>query len=155
MTAALPSFLPARAPRRQPAYGLRAAFAELSPDAIEHIAQRVAQLLQDDTQPQPSRLVDAEQLARHYHLSRTWVYQHAQALGAIRLGTGPKARLRFDLDRVAATLTHGIDSAPRPAPRGPARPTQRPRARRENLLPIRGGRPAWSRASNNRSELDE
>ncbi len=160
MTTMLLSFQPARAPRpwpRQTVHGLRAAFAELSPDAIEQIAHRVAQMLREDTPPPPSRLVDAEQLARHYRLSRTWVYEHADSLGAIRLGTGPRARLRFDLAEVARTLEAGAGETVRsnPAPRASARPTRRPRAGRESLLPIRDGRPARSRASNIRSVRDE
>lgn len=37
-------------------------------------------------------------------MSRTWVYEHADELGAIRLGRGPKARLRFDVETVSQIL---------------------------------------------------
>ena len=40
--------------------------------------------------------MDAGQLARHLGLTRAWVYEHAQQLGAIQLGDGPRPRLRFD-----------------------------------------------------------
>jgi hypothetical protein len=34
-------------------------------------------------------------------VSRSWVYAHQRELGAMRLGTGPRARLRFDAKIVA------------------------------------------------------
>jgi hypothetical protein len=84
---------------------IRRAAVELTPDAIEQIAQRVAQLLHDRTPSRspeissaPTQLLDAGELARHLGVTRAWVYQHDNELGAIRLGNGSKARLRFDLD---------------------------------------------------------
>lgn len=41
-------------------------------------------------------LVDAATLAAGWGVSRDWVYERADELGALRLGNGPKARLRFD-----------------------------------------------------------
>jgi hypothetical protein len=92
----------------------RRAAAELTPDAIEQVAQRVAQLLrheqplavgaQDDTPPAPAHLLTAEQLARHLGLNRAWVYEHAAELGAIQLGDGPRPRLRFDAQLAARAL---------------------------------------------------
>ena len=43
------------------------------------------------------RLVDAAAVAEFLAVSRDYVYAHAAELGARRLGTGPRARLRFDL----------------------------------------------------------
>jgi hypothetical protein len=67
------------------------------------------------------------------------VYQHAQELGAIRLGHGPKARLRFNPAVAAQALAdQGPGSRP-PAP-APQRPRGRPRRRpvpADELLPIR------------------
>ncbi len=99
----------------------RRAAAELAPHVVEQIAQRVAQLLHEhrheqDARPAPARLLDATQLARHLGVTRTWVYEHAQQLGAIRLGTGAKARLRFDLD----TATAALKSLHEPTPGGTA-----------------------------------
>lgn len=113
--------LPARpdmnAPPQRPAgrwARARRAAAELTPDAIEQVAQRVAQLLrheqspavgaQDDTLPAPAHLLTAEQLARHLGLNRGWVYEHAAELGAIQLGNGPRPRLRFDAQLAAQAL---------------------------------------------------
>jgi hypothetical protein len=118
----------------------RHAAAELTPDAIEQVAQRVAQLLrhespppadnQDDTRPRPARLLTADQLARHLGLNRAWVYEHAAELGAIQLGNGPRPRLRFDAQLAAQALqarrhrnepTAGVEK-PRPRPTRHRRP---------------------------------
>jgi hypothetical protein len=37
-------------------------------------------------------------------VSRDYVYSHANELGAIRLGTGPKTRLRFDVETALERL---------------------------------------------------
>lgn len=49
-------------------------------------------------------LVDAATLAAEWNVSRDWVYEHADELGALRLGNGPKARLRFDPIAARAAL---------------------------------------------------
>lgn len=117
---------------------LRHAAAELTPHAIEQIAQRVAQLLHErgETGPRPVRLLDATQLAMHLGVTRTWVYEHAQQLGAIRLGTGAKARLRFDLDTATTAIkrlhehpTTNADNVETPL-RG------RPRRRQQATIPL-------------------
>jgi len=91
----------------------RHAAAELTPDAIEQVAQRVAQLLRHEQSPpahapveahSPAHLLTAEQLARHLALNRAWVYEHATELGAIQLGNGPRPRLRFDAQLAAQAL---------------------------------------------------
>jgi hypothetical protein len=128
----------------------RRAAAELTPDAIEQVAQRVAQLLRhehshDETHPAPSRLLTAEQLARHLGLNRAWVYEHAAELGAIQLGNGPRPRLRFDAQLAAQALqarrrrndptTTSEQPRPRPTRRGrtpstvPLLPVHEPRTR--------------------------
>jgi hypothetical protein len=66
-------------------------------DAIaERAARRVVQLLE---QPSPGayQLLDPKELAAALNVSLDYVYAHAADLGAMRLGDGPKARLRFDL----------------------------------------------------------
>jgi hypothetical protein len=42
-------------------------------------------------------LVDAKGVAAYLGVNVSFVYEHADELGARRLGSGPKARLRFDL----------------------------------------------------------
>jgi hypothetical protein len=67
------------------------------PDAlVQAIAERVADLLR--CEPTRSRLVDAQTLADALGVDRSYVYSHADELGAVRIGSGSKPRLRFDLD---------------------------------------------------------
>jgi len=141
---------PAGRPRPQTSWAhARRAFAELAPDAIEQIAGRVAELLRSEAAPKlhaspdviPPTLLSADQLARHLGLSRAWVYEHSEQLGAIRLGAGPRARLRFDLQRATDALGARV-ADPKPADRAPAPGAPR-RGRRPPgqasapLLPVR------------------
>ncbi len=74
----------------------------LDHDDVEAIAQRVAELLR----PKVSiGLVAVDEVVARFGVSRSYVYEHARELGAIRLGEGPKARLRFDLEQVTRALT--------------------------------------------------
>ena len=87
----------------------------------------------------------ANQLAAYLAVEADWIYAHADELGCWRLGSGPKARLRFDLDEVRrrlTTCTAGRESqAPEPAPLSRRRRPARASAGSETeLLPIRGRR---------------
>jgi hypothetical protein len=144
--AATDEWVPAQRAGARPRTRLRAAIEELPPETIEAIAQRVADLLRTEpaTHSAP-RLVDAGQLARQLGLTRAWVYEHAGDLGAIRLGDGPKARLRFN-PATAANALADVDDSPAPATRRAPTAT-RGRPRREPapsgpLLPIRGQNPS-------------
>lgn len=94
------------------------------------------------------RLVSAAALARELGVSRAFVYAHAAELGAIRLGEGPRAHLRFDPEGARAALacygsersqpqTPSVGAAS--APRGPRRrrslATDRPQP--GSILPAR------------------
>lgn len=84
--------------------------------SIEAIAERTAELLRE--QPAAGELIDAAEVARRFNVSREYVYEHQVELGAVRLGDGPKARLRFDLERVAEALSAPTAAeAERPRPR--------------------------------------
>ena len=115
----------------------------LQPDDVQAIAHAVVELLRDE-QPAPTpRLLDAAEVAARFSVDRGWVYDHADALGAVWLGTGPKARLRFDPEKVTAALS-AFDAgkgagAPAPAPRRRSR-RRTPRASGTGLelLPVRG-----------------
>lgn len=101
----------------------------LAPTLVEAIAQRVAELLRAEL-TLASRLLTPSEVAERFAVSRTWVYEHATELGAIRLGDGPKARLRFDPDRVRRVLS-------REPERDTARATATGRSgMRKGLLPI-------------------
>ena len=101
---------PTRAPRRRATThprGLAAATrriaVDLTPQAVEQVAQRVAQLLGDRAQRQPD-LITAGELARRLRVERPWIYKHRHLLGGQRIGDGPKAPWRFDLETAKAAL---------------------------------------------------
>ncbi len=115
---------------------------------VELIARRVVELLRSEKpEPGPTSLIDAAALAGRLGVSRAWVYEHAELLGARRLGRGSKARLRFDptdaerafADRAKADPKRGGDSS-RLRDRRDMAPVIDPRSDAP-LLPIKG-RPA-------------
>ena len=73
---------------------------------VEAIAEATATRLAEIVSATPGTfaLVDARQLARDLGVSLDYVYAHATELGAMRLGSGPKARIRFDLDRARQAI---------------------------------------------------
>lgn len=113
----------------------RHAIQQLAPETIEQIALRVVQLLQQApfagaqettaAGEQPAGLLTAAQLAERLGVSRAWVYQHARRLGAITLGDGPKARLRFDME----TATEALRGDDRTEERALGSAQQKPRSR--------------------------
>jgi hypothetical protein len=62
----------------------------------------------------PGQLVTASQLAAGLGVTRAWVYEHADELGALRLGGGKRPRLRFDPQVVAEALASGTPRAGEP-----------------------------------------
>jgi hypothetical protein len=104
------------------------------------IAEHLADLLHHRP---PVRLVDAATLAAALGVSRDFVYAHANELGGERIGSGPRGRLRFDLDKALAACT------PSPVSKEfsqPIVPTAKRRRRTATsgaarLLPIRGRTP--------------
>ena len=104
---------------------------QLNAVIVEAIAQRVAELLRADLDLSP-RLLTPSQVADRFAVSRTWVYEHAVELGAIRLGDGPRARLRFDPEHVVQALNRAPTEQ---APRSDSQPRGRSQ---KGLLPIGG-----------------
>ncbi len=77
----------------------------LDADSIDALANRLAELLAPREPQLPrARLITAEEVARWWGIGRRWVYDHADELGARRLGGGRRPRLRFDPDEVAERL---------------------------------------------------
>ncbi|MCW2981288.1 MAG: hypothetical protein JWO14_3015 [Solirubrobacterales bacterium] len=81
----------------------------LAPESIEALALRLSELLgraEGSAGPNDSeqRMLTAAEVSRLWGVSRRWVYENAKALGARRLGDGPRPRLRFDPDEVADRL---------------------------------------------------
>ena len=85
----------------------------------------------------PSLLrLSPSKVAAHLRVSRTWVYEHADELGTVRLGTGPRARLRFDASRVNSAVSSRASD-------GTARLPRKEAKHAADLLPIYGrGQPA-------------
>jgi len=73
---------------------------------VEAIADATAQkvLAVVGAQSNTFGLVDARDLAEELGVSVDYIYAHSRELGAMRLGSGPKARIRFDLDRARQAL---------------------------------------------------
>lgn len=113
---------------------------QLDPQTVEAIARRVVELL-ERRGLRERELVDAAELARRLGIERTWVYSHAIELGAVKLGSGPKPRLRFDPEIAARVLQRvGVEPATDPPARSGKRAGQ-PSARGgrgAKLLPIHG-----------------
>ena len=64
---------------------IEAIVAAVAPTVARAVAERVLALIDED---QANELVDAAVLARVLGVDREWVYEHADQLGAIRLGAG-------------------------------------------------------------------
>ena len=106
-------------------------------ESVEAIAARVAELLQGQADS-ACGFVDARELARILGISRSTVYERASELGAIRLGHGARARLRFDVAEATAALRSRDRPPPRkPGPRWPSSHLRRHRVAGCDLLPIR------------------
>jgi hypothetical protein len=86
----------------------------LDADDVEAIARRVAELLGQVPGP-----VDAHSVAAELQVERDWVYAHARDLGVVRLGDGPKARLRFDLEQVRERVIALATTEQEPPPKKP------------------------------------
>ncbi len=135
---------PASSPRPAGAWArVRRAAAELTPETIEQIAHRVAELLRHDppddaasTTGVSGELLDASQLARRLGLTRAWVYEHANELGAITLGDGPRPRLRFDPEIAAQALRARRRPKPARLPTSDTPQPGRPRRRPPSTVPL-------------------
>jgi hypothetical protein len=99
----------------------------LSEGDVEAIAEATARKLVEfvGERGRTFGLVGPRELAEGLGVSLDYVYAHATELGAMRLGSGPKARIRFDLDRARQSLEA----------RRTARPPEggRPRRARRNM----------------------
>ena len=78
-------------------------------DMIEMLCSRFVDPWCGDGKPPvrrepPAELIDAAELARRLGIARSTVYANARRFGAIRLGDGPRAPLRFDYAAVLAGL---------------------------------------------------
>lgn len=108
---------------------------------LEELAELLAEKLSNAPRLRP--LVGVSEVATYLSVDASWVYAHAAELGVRRLGSGPKAALRFSLAEVDEKLTAcpvGRESnGPKLAPIKASR-RRRPAGLGTNvrLLPIRG-----------------
>src|SRR5215212_8693887 len=87
---------------------------------VDFVARRVLELI-GDRHGDEIQLLTVAQVGRRFQVHPSWVYANARRLGALRLGTGPKAPLRFDPRRVALAVEDPPLSDGRPIERAPAR----------------------------------
>jgi hypothetical protein len=109
---------------------------QLDDASVEAVARRVVELLSSESGSED--WIDAAEVARRFSLSRDYVYEHAAEFGAVRLGGGPKARLRFSPAKVTEALGGSLGRESRPK-REAVRSVRR--GREVTLLPIRGKSP--------------
>jgi len=110
----------------------------LDREDIDALAVRVAELLEQRQARSTVPLVDAAEIARRFGTDRAWVYSHADELGAVKLGTGPKARLRFDPQIVLERVENRSKSEGRKSTRKRAKSKRSRNRNTARLLPIKG-----------------
>ena len=123
---------------------------------VDLIAQRVLQLL-GDRDGDEVQLLTVAQVARRFQVHPSWVYANARRLGALRLGTGPKAPLRFDPRRVALAVEDPPLSGGRPVEDTPAPEAARPRRGRPPVASVacyRSRMPERSRSRRGKPEAE-
>lgn len=92
-------------------------------------------------------LLDAKQVGECFGLTAEWVRDHADDLDAIRIGDGPRPRLRFDVEKVAAALNARTASETSDKGRTPTVPastgvaTRRRSGTALDTLPVRSLKP--------------
>jgi hypothetical protein len=109
------------------------------------IAAELLKLMKDEglvlaASPNTPRRVDAAAIAEALGRSREWVYEHADRLGGMRVGDGPRPRWSFDFAAAIAAHDAMAIATPQPAPTPRPTPPRRRRATTQSgdLLPIRG-----------------
>src|SRR5947199_2086318 len=114
----------------------------LAPDQLERLAELIAGRVSAPTR----RLVGVREVAEYLGVQRSFVYEHAVELGARRLGSGPKAPLRFSLREVDERLRSCPTGRESEASASPVVKPNRHRRRAARLgtgvelLPVKGGR---------------
>ena len=106
---------------------------ELADRLSEVIAERVVEAMRAEgilsTAAIAAAWLDAKEVAERLGVDRDWVYKHADELGASRLGSGPRPRLRFPPDIFDSRRSDVTSKAARQPPE--------PRSKATGLIPIR------------------
>jgi hypothetical protein len=78
---------------------------QMDPEDLANLADMVASRVLDALgESAVPKLIDAQTVGRQFGISPDWVRGNADRLGAVRLGEGPRPRLRFDPAVVAERL---------------------------------------------------
>lgn len=92
----------------------------LDPAVIEEIANRVSdaivtrvvEALRDEAESararHPTHWLDAQEVARRLGVSREWVYEHAEELGASRIGKGPRTEAAVPAERCRSSPCQAV-----------------------------------------------
>lgn len=102
---------------------------ELSDAQLQRLADLLAPRIVAALQARPvvaQSLIDANEVAQRFGMSAEWVRDHSSELGAIRLGDGPRPRLRFDAETVAKAMKRRSESGRSPEPELPMLADDRP-----------------------------
>jgi len=112
---------------------------------LEELEELMAQAERSSDRKGLDRLyLDASELATRLGTTRSWVYAHADELGALRLGRGDRPRLRFNADVALSAMNscsadRGSEIRERPVTkRNPGRPFRKSMGTSTELLPVRG-----------------
>ena len=110
---------------------------------VDALADRIAAKWSGGAHDGSPEVVGAAALAKRIGASAQWVRDHAEELGGWRLGNGPKAPYRFDVDRAERSLRgSGPERRPLPPPeRDMANARRRHMPGTSGLLPVRGDDP--------------
>jgi hypothetical protein len=117
---------------------------KLDPVAIDEIVDRLGEVIVErvvealmagptrtDLAPNAEGLWTTRQVAAHYGVTPSFVYQHADELGCIRLGGGTCPRLRFDPNVLRERWATVGQPASAPTERRTRAASRRSRSRRE------------------------
>ncbi len=111
----------------------------LTDGQLERLADMLAERLEAarapaERAPASKDTLTAAQVAERLSVSARWVYDHASELHAIRLGDGPRARLRFRLESVDAAMSrYGSSRSQADNPQQQAKSESVPQRRRRRL----------------------
>src|ERR1700731_2784567 len=90
----------------------------------ERLATKLLATAGSPAPPSERTMLDPKALAKRLGVSAGYVYEHAVELGGVKIGTGPKARWRFDPGRASEAIRA---STPGPSPSPPSPPRRRSR----------------------------
>jgi predicted DNA-binding transcriptional regulator AlpA len=115
----------------------------LAPRIAELVSAEIRDAMSEGATPSSGRLLTAAQVAQFVGIGRDAVYRRAEEFGAVRIGAGSKARLRFDAEKLTAALeacSTGRESvgAQRPRRQGSGRRSGSKPGSAFPLLPVRG-----------------